>query len=76
MVIDEFDRNGARVKASMAASIASRFKQIRQDVLTYGSDDDAYAAKAIKDLCRHLPLIDAMTTRNFEQFVSFLSLAR
>lgn len=65
VIIEEFDRNEARVQTTMTSSIASRFKQIRQDLVTYGSDDDAQAMEVIEDLGRHLPLISAMTTRNF-----------
>nr|WP_199859337.1 PIN domain-containing protein [Frigoribacterium sp. CFBP 8751] len=72
VVIDEVDRNEARVQASMTASIASRFKQIRQDLVTYGSDDDAHAVEVIEDLSRHLPLVGAMTTRNFEEIRELL----
>lgn len=37
VVIEEFDRNEARVQAAMTSSIAARFRQIRQDLVTYGS---------------------------------------
>ena len=67
VVIEEFDRNEARVQAAMTSSIASRFKQIRHDLMTYGSDDDAHAVEVIEDLSRHLPLVGAMTTRNFRE---------
>jgi len=72
VVIEEFDRNEARVQASMTSSIASRFKQIRQDLVAYGSDDDAHAVEVIEDLGRHLPLVGAMTTRNFKEIRELL----
>jgi hypothetical protein len=72
VVVEEFDRNEARVQAAMTASIASRFKQIRHDLVTYGSDDDAHAMEVIEDLSRHLPLIGAMTTRNFAELRELL----
>lgn len=72
VVIEEFDRNEARVQATMTSSIASRFKQIRQDLVTYGTDDDAHAVEVIEDLRRHLPLVGAMTTRNFREIRELL----
>ncbi|AOT05787.1 PIN domain-containing protein [Arthrobacter sp. U41] len=67
VVIEEFDRNEARVQAAMTSSIAGRFRQIRQDLVTYGSDDDGHAVEVIENLGRHLPLVGAMTTRNFRE---------
>jgi hypothetical protein len=72
VVIEEFDRNEARVQAAMTSSIASRFKQIRHDLVTYGSDGDAHAMEVIEDLSRHLPLVGAMTTRNFKELRELL----
>ncbi|MEA5457290.1 PIN domain-containing protein [Sinomonas sp. JGH33] len=72
VIVEEFDRNEARVQAMMTSSIASRFKQIRQDLVTYGSDDDAHAVEVIEDLGRHLPLIGAMTSRNFREIRELL----
>jgi len=72
VVIEEFDRNKARVQAAMTSSIASRFKQLRQDLVTYGSDDDAHTVEVIEDLGRHLPLVGAMTTRNFREIRELL----
>lgn len=72
VVIEEFDRNEARVQAAMTSSIAGRFKQIRHDLVTYGSDDDAHAVEVIENLGRHLPLVGAMTTRNFRDIRELL----
>ena len=76
VVIQEFDRNESRLQAAMTSSIASRFKQIRQDLMTYGSDDDAHAVEVIEDLGRHLPLVGAMTTRNFREIRELLVAGR
>lgn len=72
VVIEEFDRNETRLQAAMTSTVASRFKQIRQDLFTYGSDDDAHAVEVIDDLGRHLPLVGAMTTRNFREIRELL----
>jgi hypothetical protein len=76
VVIEEFDRNETRVQAAMTSTIASRFKQIRQDLVTYGSDDDAHAVEVIEDLGRHLPLVGAMATRNFREIRELLVAGR
>lgn len=72
VVIEEFDRNESRVQAAMTSSIASRFKQIRKDIRTYGTEDDAHAVEFLEDLSRHIPLVGAMTTRNFKEIREFL----
>jgi hypothetical protein len=73
LVLDEFDRNQPRVEESMTASIATRFKLIRQDLIAYGEDDDPHAVKVIDNLARHLPLVGAMTTRNFTEIRELLT---
>ena len=57
LVIDEFERNRDRVKMSMTASIAQRFKLIKQDLDDYGGSDQEQALQVIADLARHVPLI-------------------
>lgn len=76
VIIQEFTRNEGRVQAAMTSSIASRCKQIRQDLMTYGSDDDAHAVDVIEDLGRHIPLVGAMTTRNFREIRELLAAGR
>ena len=75
VVIEEFDRNRDRVEATMTSSVASRFKALRQDLLQYG-DDDEQAMKVIDGLSRHVPLIGAMTTRNFTEIRELLVAGR
>ena len=72
VIVEEFDRNQDRLRATMTASIASRFKQIRQDLVTYGSNDDEHAVEIIEGLSHHLPLVGAMTTRNFGEIRELL----
>jgi tryptophan 2,3-dioxygenase len=73
LVLDEFDRNKPSIEAKMTASIATRFKLIRQDLLTYGGKDEAHAVEVIEDLAQYLPLVGAMTTRNFTEIRELLS---
>ncbi len=72
LVIDEFERNRERIEASMTASVAQRFRLIRQDVDHYGGGDIEQALNVIEDLARHVPLIGAMTTRNFDEILELL----
>lgn len=76
VVRDEYDRNRDRVEATMTASIAQRFKMIRQDLVDYGSDDDAHALQTLDDLARHIPLVGAMTSRNFTDIRELLTAGR
>lgn len=74
LVIDEFERNRARVEASMTTSVADRFKHIRQDLDDFGGTEEEL--KAIGDLARDVPLIGAMATRNFDDVLELLQRGR
>lgn len=76
LVVDEFERNRERIEASMTASVAQRFKLIRQDLDDYGGTGNEHAFKVIEDLARHVPLIGAMTTRNFDEVLALLRAGR
>ncbi|MFD2024012.1 PIN domain-containing protein [Promicromonospora aerolata] len=76
VVVDEFERNRERIEKSMTSSVAQRFKLIRQDLDDYGGTDNEHALKVVEDLARHVPLIGAMTTRNFEETLDLLRSAR
>lgn len=75
-VVDEFERNRARIEASMTVSVAQRFRLIRQDLDDYGGTDSEHALKIIEDLARHAPLIGAMATRNFDDVLELLRTGR
>lgn len=72
IVIDEFERNRDRVMTSMTSSVAQRFKLIKQDLSDYGGEENAEALKIIADLARDVPLLGAMTTRNFDEILALL----
>lgn len=76
LVIEEFERNRERIESAMTASVAQRFKLIKQDLEDYGGADTAQAAEVIADLARDVPLIGAMTTRNFDEVLELLRKAR
>ena len=76
LVVDEFSRNRERVEASMTTSVAQRFKLIKQDLDEYGGTDSDHAVEVIEGLARHVPLIGAMTTRNFDEVLELLRAGR
>ena len=52
LVVDEFERNRERIETSMTASVAQRFKLIRQDLNDYGATGNEHVFKVIEDLAR------------------------
>jgi PIN domain len=76
VVVDEFQRNRPRIEQAMRAGVAERFRLLRQDLATYGSDGDEDARYAIDALAYQVPLIGAMTTRNFDDIGDLLERGR
>lgn len=76
LVIEEFERNRERIEAAMTASVAQRFKLIKQDLEDYGGADIEREVEVIADLARDVPLIGAMTTRNFDEVLELLRKGR
>lgn len=72
VVIDEFKRNRARIETSMTASVSERFRLIKRDLDEYGGEDQQRALDVLEGLAHQVPLIGAMTTRNFDDILSLL----
>jgi len=72
VVVDEFERNRKRVEASMTASVAQRFKLMKQDLGDYGGTDYEQALLVVDELAHEVPLIGAMTTHNFDEVLELL----
>ena len=72
VVIDEFERNRDRVETTMTITVAQRFKLIKQDLGDYGGTDYEQALGVIEGLAHEVPLIGAMTTRNFNDVLDLL----
>ncbi len=72
VVVGEFERNRERVEASMTASVAQRFKLMKQDLGDYGGTDYEQALQVVDELAHEVPLIGAMTTRNFDEVLELL----
>lgn len=76
VVIEEFARNRERVETSMTSTVAQRFKLIKQDLDGYGGADYEHALTVIEGLAHEVPLIGAMTTRNFQEVLELLQKGR
>lgn len=76
VVIDEFERNRPRIESSMTASVAERIRLIRRDFAEYGSSESQTAIDAIDSLAHQVPLIGAMTTRNFDEILDLIKAGR
>lgn len=72
VVIDEFERNRDRVETTMTTTVAQRFKFMKQDLGDYGGRDYEQALGVIEGLAHEVPLIGAMTTRNFPDVLDLL----
>jgi hypothetical protein len=73
LVVDEFRRNRPRIEISMTASVTERFRQIRRDFNEYGGEEYQTAIAALENLAHQVPLIGAMTTRNFDDVLALLN---
>jgi hypothetical protein len=51
----------------MTSEVAQRFKLIRRDLVEYGSEQQSGALEMLDQLAHQVPLIGAMTTRNFAE---------
>ncbi|MCW2722535.1 hypothetical protein [Pseudonocardia sp.] len=53
----------------MSSGVAERFKALRRDIVDYGGVDRGEALGWIDALAHQVPLIGALTTRNFEEIL-------
>ncbi len=72
VVLDEFERNRGRIEAAMTASVAERFRLLKKDLDEYGGENQHHALDLLDDLAHQVPLIGAMTTRNFSDIAELL----
>ncbi|MEU4706766.1 PIN domain-containing protein [Nocardia salmonicida] len=76
LVLEEFTRNRPRIETSMTASVAERFRLIKKDLNDFAGDDHEQAIAVVEGLAHNIPLIGAMTTRNFDDILKLLSSGR
>ncbi|MCD5341750.1 PIN domain-containing protein [Arthrobacter sp. AK04] len=75
LVIVEFEQNRPRVEQAMTTRVSDRFRLLRADIGTiYDQDDLGNALKTLDGLAHHVPLIGAMTTRNYDDVLELLGL--
>lgn len=72
VVLDEFERNRGRIETAMTASVAERFRLLKKDLDEYGGEDRHHVLDLLDGLAHQVPLIGAMTTRNFSDIAELL----
>ncbi len=72
VVLDEFERNRGRIETAMTASVAERFRLLKKDLDEYGGEDRHNALNLLDGLAHQVPLVGAMTTRNFSDIAELL----
>jgi hypothetical protein len=72
LVVEEFERNRAKVESGMTTSVAQRFRSLRQDIDEYGGTEYEKALEFMGELSHEVPLIGAMTTRNFTDVLELM----
>lgn len=76
LILDEFERNRPRAEKAMTDRVAERFRSLRMDIGTaYQSTDLEQSLSALDSLAHHIPLIGAMTTRNFDDIFNMLKVS-
>lgn len=73
LILDEFERNRERVEESMSKSVAERFRLLKKDVDDFGTEGHK---DLLDSLAHEIPLIGAMTTRNFRDIAKLLGEGR
>jgi hypothetical protein len=76
LILDEFHRNRSGIEHSMTASVTERFRLLKQDLGEYGGENQQDALDLLDGLAHQVPLIGAMTTRNFDEIAELLSRGR
>jgi hypothetical protein len=76
VLLDEYTRNRGRIEAAMSSGGGERFKALRRDIVDYGGEDRDEALGWIDGLAHQVPLIGAMTTRNFTEILELLEKGR
>jgi hypothetical protein len=76
LVLGEFERNRAGIEQSMTASVSERFRLLKRDLDDYGGADQQDALDLLAGLAHQVPLIGAMTTRNFDDIADLLRTGR
>lgn len=73
LIVDEFARNRPRAEKAMTDRVVERFRSLRTDIGTVYQDDALERSlSALDGLAHHIPLIGAMTTRNFDDIFKML----
>jgi hypothetical protein len=74
LILEEFDRNRPRAEDAVTARVRERFRLLRSDLDAYASDD--HRSQWIEEVAHHIPLVSAMTLRNFTEISDLLHAGR
>jgi hypothetical protein len=74
LILDEFDRNRPRAEDAVTTRVRERFRLLRGDLDAYGSNE--HRGQWIEEMAHHIPLVSAMTLRNFTEISDLLRAGR
>lgn len=70
LVPEEFERNRPRAEDAVTARVRERFRLLRNDLESYA--DDERRGQWLAELTHQIPLVSAMTVRNFSEISDLL----
>ncbi len=74
LVVEEFERNRPRAEDAVTTKVLERFRLIRKDLDAYA--DDARRGQWLEEMTQHIPMVSAMTVRNFSEISDLLHSGR
>jgi PIN domain len=70
LVLEEFERNRPRAEDAVTTKVRERFRLLRNDLDVYA--DDERRRQWLQEMTHHIPLVSAMTVRNFSEISDLL----
>jgi PIN domain len=70
LVLEEFERNRPRAEDAVTSKVRERFRLLRNDLQAYA--DDERRRQWLQEMTHHIPLVSAMTVRNFSEISDLL----
>ena len=71
LVLEEFERNRPRAEDAVTTKVRERFRLLRNDLDAYA--DDERRRQWLQEMTHHIPIVSAMTVRNFSEISDLLS---
>jgi hypothetical protein len=70
LVLEEFERNRPRAEDAVTSKVRERFRLLRNDLEAYA--DGERRRQWLQEMTHHIPLVSAMTVRNFSEISDLL----